>query len=84
MKVRDFNFKNQSHNRQTKVAVIFENDLIKVGTVLTVADADQFMKDALEELAPFKFGATKKEEKQRYDFIDEYRKKVIHSLELKN
>ena len=66
------------------VLVIFENDLIKVGTVLTVGDADQFMKDELENLVPFKFPATRKEEKQRFDFIKDYRKKIIHSMELKN
>ena len=84
MKVRDFNFKNQSHNRQTKVAVIYENDLLKVGTVMTVADADEYMTNELEGLAPFKLGATDKENKQRWKFITEYRKKIINSLELKN
>jgi hypothetical protein len=84
MKVRDFNFKNQSHNRQTKVVVISKNDLIKVGTVLTVGDADEFMKDAMDDLVPYKIGSTDKQNKKRWDFIDEYRKKIIKSLELKN
>lgn len=84
MKVRDFNFKNQSHNRQTKVAVIFENDLLKVGSVMTVADADEYMIKALEDLIPFKLSATDTENKHRWKFITEYRKKIIHSLELKN
>lgn len=84
MKVRDFNFKNQSGNRQTKVAVIFENDLLKVGSVMTVADADERMIREIESIAPFKLGATEKENKRRWDFIDEYRKKIINSLELKN
>ena len=84
MKVRDFNFKNQSHNRQTKVAVIFENDLLKVGSVMTVADADQFMIKALEDLIPYKLSATDNENKHRWKFITEYRKKIINSLELKN
>jgi len=42
------------------------------------------MTNELEGLAPFKLGATDKENKQRWKFITEYRKKIINSLELKN
>jgi hypothetical protein len=84
MKVREFNLLNQSGKRQTKVKVVFENDLFKVGSVMTIKEIDEYMSERISEMIPFNSRNTKAEAKKRWDFIDGYKKKIINSLELKN
>lgn len=84
MKVKEFNLLNQSGKRQTKVRVVYENDLFKVGSIMTIKETDEFMSDRLSEISPNNPQNTKIESKKRYTFIDSYKKKVINSLEMKN
>jgi len=84
MKVKEFNLLNQSGKRQTKVRVVYENDLFKVGKVFTVKEIHEYMSERLDEMIPNNPQNTKIESKKRYDFIDSYKKKIINSLEMKN
>jgi len=84
MKVKEFNLLNQSGKRQTKVRVVYENDLFKVGKIFTVKEIHEYMSERISEMTPFNPKPTKIESKKRYAFIDGYKKKIINSLEMKN
>jgi hypothetical protein len=81
MKVKEFNL--LLMKRQTKVRVVYENDLFKVGEILTVKDIDKYMSESIAEIMPNNPKNTKIESKRRFTFIDGYKKKIINSLEKK-
>jgi len=80
MKLFDFNMLISNHKGNTKVVVETENDLLLLNSVLTVRQVREMIDEQIRAVCPF----GSQNEKKRGKFIDEYEKKVIGALELKN
>lgn len=84
MKVRTFNLLLSNHKGQTKVIVKTENDLFKIGSVWTANELNLTMLEKLDDLNPYPLNTTLKKRDYYYQFREEFKEKIIKSLELKN